>query len=203
MTNLKYQVVLWDFDGVIFDSDKAVWRAACALLLRHGLMPEPYEKFRHRANNHFKWYAERGVPWSEEECREFFYKHYDTSACGLMNGVREMLAYLRDQEVRCGIVSSHHLDDILIKLQKFDIAEHFPHILGGAWHKREALEKACAMFEVPRAEALFVGDMLSDVTDGGAAGVTTVLFAPSDSPHAAEAHHHIVDLKQLKLLLAA
>lgn len=198
---LKYRAVLWDFDGVIFDSDKEAWRAGGALLAHHGLEMEPYERFRHRASNHWQWYFERGVPWSTEECRTFFYAHYDLSGCGLVAGVREILPHLRDRDVSCGIVSAHHTDDIITKLEKFGIAEHFPHVAGDAYHKKEALEEACKALGVECAEALFVGDMLSDVADGKAAGVATVLFAPADSPHVTEAHHHITELPQLLKLL--
>ncbi len=201
MKSFKYRAVLWDFDGVIFDSDRAVWHAANAVLSAHGLEQEPYEKFRHRTNNHFKWYLERGVPWSEQEVRAFFFKNYDSSTCGLIPGVHETLAHFHRQGVRCGIVSAHRYEDVVAKLERFGIARYFSHVVGDAYHKQEALKDACTVFEVESVEALFVGDMLSDVIDGKAAGVITVLFAPIDSPHAAQAHHHITDLAQLQTLI--
>ena len=200
--NRKYRALLWDFDGVIFDSDKAVCRAVNVLLTHHGLQTIPYAEFRHRTDNHFEWYVKKGVTWGTEEIRNFFYRHYDTSDCGLVDGVSEVLAFAREQGLQNGIVSAHHTDDIRVKLARFGIDEHFPCVSGGTAHKKEALDETCATLGVACSEALFVGDMLSDVRDGRAAGVTTVLLAPVDSPHASEAHHHITDLRQLKSLFS-
>ncbi|MFZ3043725.1 MAG: HAD family hydrolase [Minisyncoccia bacterium] len=193
----KYRAILWDFDGVIYNSDKAAWVAANVLLSRHGIPPETYEKFRHRANNHFDWYVERGIPWDAEECRAFFHEVYDDSGCGLVSGAHGVLTRLRDQRMPCGIVSARGLESLVPKLHAFGMNEYFYPILGGSHFKQEALKSACKTLGVEPASILFIGDMLSDVRDGNAAGVTTILFAPADSPHASNADYHITHLEQL------
>jgi HAD superfamily hydrolase (TIGR01549 family) len=202
MNRKKYQAVLWDWDGVIFDSDREIWRATGVALAHYDAQVEPYEIFRHRKSNHLSRYIDYGVPESaKEELGRIFFEHYDISRCGLMKGVREILLHLQNTSVPCGIVSAHQTEEILLKLSQFGAAHHFQHVIGAAWHKQQALIDVCDKFEVSPENVLFVGDMLSDVLDGKAAGVTTVLYAPVDSPHATKAHHHITSLEQLISLL--
>lgn len=107
---------------------------------------------------------------------------------------REFLHTLRHRE-------RAQADEILERIAHFRIARHFRHVVGGVRSKRDALIEACSVLGSRPDEALFVGDLLSDILDGKAAGMTTVLYAPADSPHAGQAHHHITELERLKQLL--
>lgn len=196
----RRRAVLWDFDGVIFDSDKAVLQARNAILRHHGLAEQPFEEYRHRPHNHFRYYRERGIELSDGEIRNFFYAAYDPSDCGLVAGVRTVLSHLHISGVTCGIVSGHTQKDIHEKLVQFGIGRYFSFVRGGVFHKKESIEEACVLLAVPVAETWYVGDMFADVEDGKAAGVTTVLYAPHDYPYRAHAHHHITDLVQLQTL---
>ncbi len=198
----KYQAVVWDFDGVIFDSEEAAWRATNAVRAKHGLQPEAREVHRHRPTNRSWWYIERGIPLSAEECGKSWREHYDTSLCSLVEGALELLSHLQAYEMPSAIVSANRKHDVHAKLEQFGVASYFAHVFGDSWSKKDNLLQVCAHFGVAPADALFVGDLLSDVEDGRAAGLTTVLLAPADSPHAPEAHHHITHLKHLVPLLA-
>lgn len=197
----KYQAVVWDFDGVIFDSEEAAWRATNAVRAKHGLQPEVREIHRHRPTNRSWWYIERGIPLEPKECQKLWLEHYDNSSCGLVDGALELLGLFQSCGIPSAIVSAHRGYDIQAKLEKFGIVDHFAHVLGDTWDKKENLLKVCGHLGVSPANALFVGDLLSDVEDGKTAGLTTVLFAPADSPHAPEAHHHITHLGELIPLL--
>ena len=198
----KYQAVVWDFDGVIFDSEEAAWRATNAVRAKHGLQPEARETHRHRPTNHSWWYIERGIPLSVEECQKLWHEYYDPTFCGLVDGVLELLSHLQTEEIPSAIVSANRKGSINLRLEKFGLVDHFAHVFGDSWNKKDNLLQVCAHLKVAPANAIFVGDLLSDVQDGRAAGLTTVLLTPADSPHAPEAHHHITRLEHLVPLLA-
>lgn len=198
---VKYRAVLWDFDGVIFDSEEAGWRTTNMIRAKYGLQPETRETHRHRPTNHSSWYIERGIPLGPQECRQLWNEHYDNSLVGLMEGALELLHHLKEKGIPSAIVSAHSVGDIQVKLGNLGVVDHFAHVLGDAWDKKENLIDVCNRLGILPLDALFVGDLPSDVLDGRAAGVTTVLLAPPDSPHSGKAHHHISSLEQLKLLL--
>ena len=197
----KYQAVIWDFDGVIFDSEEACWRATNAVRAKHGLQPEARETHRHRPTNRPWWYIERGIPLEPKECQRVWREHYDNTLAGLVEGALDLLHHLKGNGIPSAIVSANATNDIRVKLGNLGAINHFVHVLGDTWDKKDNLLKVCDHFGIAPPDALFVGDLLSDVEDGKAAGVTTVLFAPADSPHAPEAHHHITRLDQLASLL--
>ena len=198
----KYQAVVWDFDGVILDSEEAAWHATNAVRAKHGLQPEVREIYRHRPTNRSWWHIDRGVPLGAGECQKLWREHYDDSLCSLVDGVLELLSHHQTEEIPCAIVSANDHSSINLKLEKFDLHDYFAYVSGGTWDKKERLSAVCRRFSIAPSNALFVGDLLSDLQDGKAAGLTTVLLAPADSPHAPEAHHHITHLEQLVPLLA-
>lgn len=118
-----------------------------------------------------------------------------------MEGSLQTLAVLGDRGIPCGIVSAHRHDDLLQKILDFEIHQYFDYVIGGAYHKDEALLKACRELGCLPEEVFFVGDMLSDMRDGRKAGVKTVLLAPEDSPYRKEADHHITELRTLLCLI--
>ena len=199
---MKYQAVLWDWDGTLFDSDYEVWRATTAAYRQFNFPTEPYETFRLRDSNHF----DRGLGTVSEEVihkiRDAFHANFDTSHCSLVKHATTVLNVLERRSVVCAIVSAHRRESILTRLAEMGINHHFRHVVGGARNKESAIIETCERIGAGLERTLFVGDLPCDIHDGRAAGIQTVLYAPLDSPHKELAHHHITDLRQLIGLFA-
>jgi phosphoglycolate phosphatase len=199
---MKYRAVLWDWDGTLFDSDREVYRACCVAYARYNLPIEPYEEFRHRADNQFVHPKGQVVPEGViQEIRRIFFDHFNGSSCDLIESASEVLDRLSQRSVPNSIVSAHPANDIVRRLRYFGIRHHFNHVIGGISQKRDAIRSVCADLKVAPQKALFVGDLLSDVKDGNAAGVHTVLYAPADSPHTSHPTYHITHLREVLSLL--
>lgn len=69
------KVKLFDFDGVLFDSMGAQYKAACAVLYELGLQPNSFWSYNH-AKNIFDWFREHGTNMNDTGLRKLFFKHY-------------------------------------------------------------------------------------------------------------------------------
>jgi phosphoglycolate phosphatase-like HAD superfamily hydrolase len=119
----------------------------------------------------------------------------------LVDGAADVLAYLQERFVPCSIVSAHPVAEVLATVKRLEIGHHFRHIIGGIHEKKTTLSQVCESFGIAPREALFVGDLLSDVNDGNAAGLHTALYASPDYPHASLANYHVTHLSDIIPLL--
>ena len=197
----KIEAVVWDFDGVIHDSETFICDTANHLLLKHGLQEVSYEEFRNRQSNDWTFYRERGMTLTDSQFREFFYGFYESSKCGLVEGVLHTLGLLCDQGICCAIVSAHRTVGVEQKLRELAITSFLSPVIGGTVHKSDAMREVCRMLEVPPENALYVGDLRSDVSEAREAGLVSVLLAPPDYPYRDEAQYHINCITELLLLV--
>ena len=196
-----YRAVLWDWDGTLFDSDRECWRANTKVHVKHGLPTEGYEVYRRRIGNGIVRSVGPIAQNIIDQVRVDFFTEFDSSNCHLIEGVDEVLFEIKRRGLSCGIVSAHGESEIIERMEKFGITHHFRRVVGGMRNKSPALLNVCDEFGVAPKETLFVGDLLSDVLDGNAAGLHTVLYAPDDYPHMQYPTHRIAHLREIIRLL--
>ena len=199
---MKYKAVLWDWDGTLFDSDRECWRAHNLAHAKYNFPTESYETYRHRpANGIVRALGPEVAPETAQMVRKAFFDYFDALRCDLVEGASEVLLYLQGLSVPCSIISAHPVNEVLASVNRFGLIGHFRHVIGGTREKQATLLTVCKELGVSPDEALFVGDLLSDVKDGNAAGLHTVLYAPLDSPHASRPTYHITSLRDVIPLL--
>lgn len=191
------KVKLFDFDGVLFDSMSAQYRAACAVLYELGFQAKSFWSYSH-AKNLPDWFREHGTNMNDAGLRKLFFKHYNTEECELLDGVLEMLKSLRLRGFSLVIVSANPLGDTCEKLKRFDIAHFFEGVYGGCYQKADTIRDICFRACVHPSGVYFTGDMYSDIRCGRDAGVRMIYFATHpDSPYINEADHYITHIRQL------
>jgi phosphoglycolate phosphatase len=100
----------------------------------------------------------------------------------LFEGIDEVIEELSDEDLKLAILTNNksaYAEDIL---DKFDLTEYFPTIIGfnevsNNKPDPEGLLKILEKWDVKPEEAIFIGDMTTDVQAGKAAGVTVICVA--------------------------
>ena len=199
---MEIQAALFDWDGFLLDSEAACLTAHNVVVRECGLPELTAEQYRRRPNNTIEWYRSSGIHLPTEEIYRLFFANFDISQCGLVSGARELLTNLVDRKVHIAIVSAHPANEIEQRLSEFGIRDVFRQVYGDARNgKRDAILEVCGRLEVLPHNTLFGDDMPGGVADGKAAGVRTVLYAPSDYPNEHVADHHVSDLRHILALL--
>jgi pyrophosphatase PpaX len=187
--------VLFDLDGTLVDSYELYLEAyRRALEPQLGRRPDLEDFVRHHPSSELH-FLRRWVGEAAEECHRAMQRHYrelhPTLCAGVYEGVPEMLAALRSAGVRMGIVTGKGrvtweetharlgLGDFEVVVTEDDVAHPKPHPAG----LLQALE---AMGARP-AEAIYVGDSLTDMEAGRAAGMRVgAALWPKTAPGEAE-----------------
>ena len=182
------KTVIFDFDGVIVDSEQVVrqgWQYA-AQNMHLGDVDELF--LQCVGTNHL--YSEQvlqqqfGSQFSYEEFRNYsraFFRQY-TSERGLpvKKGVRELLTYLKEQRYGIGLASSSTLQYILNGLRQAELIDYFQVIVSGENLQRCKPEPdiylmACEKMGVAPAEAYAIEDSYNGIRSASRAGMQPVM----------------------------
>ena len=202
------KTVIFDFDGVIVDSEQVVrqgWQYA-AQNMHLGDVDELF--LQCVGTNHL--YSEQvlqqqfGSQFSYEKFRNYsraFFRQY-TSEHGLpvKKGVRELLTYLKEQRYGIGLASSSTLQYILNGLRQAELIDYFQVIVSGENLQRCKPEPdiylmACEKMGVAPAEAYAIEDSYNGIRAASRAGMQPVMV-PDLLPATAE-------MRQLSALVFA
>jgi phosphatidylglycerol---prolipoprotein diacylglyceryl transferase len=100
-------------------------------------------------------------------------------------GVKEVLASLKNQGYRLGVVSSKHSDSIEYALSMYEMNDLFEVIIGlnhVTHHKphKEAIEKACKALGVGHDSLIYVGDTVVDINTATNIGAYAVAYISNE-----------------------
>ena len=178
---MSVQLIITDHDGVIADIGDLVYCAAWNLCSRHNLfgsIPTPpftdfLEKFRLPGG---EWFASHGFDFPLEVVTETL-RHAPNNA-KMFSAVPLMLKTLRDRCPKLPIIMISAGDEPRIEgqLGKWGIRRYFDKVIGNNPSKTEAIYFFCLAFGINPKEAVYIGDMPSDMEHGCEAGVMTIGF---------------------------
>lgn len=192
------KTVIFDFDGVIVDSEQVVrqgWQYA-AQNLHLGDVDELFLQCVGTNHLHSEQVLQQqfGSQFSYEEFRNYsraFFRQY-TSEHGLpvKKGVRELLTYLKEQRYGIGLASSSTLQYILNGLRQAELIDYFQVIVSGENLQRCKPEPdiylmACEKMGVAPAEAYAIEDSYNGIRSASRAGMQPVMV-PDLLPATAE-----------------
>jgi phosphoglycolate phosphatase len=186
------RAVLFDFDGTLGDSYPAITASVNHVRAHHGLPPLSLDEVK----PHVGWgpanLLGQTVPAGDvKENVALYMAHHPSvlhSGTHLMPGAAELLHTLQQRGFRLGVCSNKAVAFTRELLAWFGVGACFSAILGPEDVARpkpapDMLLTALARLGVPAGEALYVGDMVSDIKTGRGAGVTTwVVATGSDLP---------------------
>ena len=185
------RAIIFDFDGLIVDTESAIYTAWRELYLRHGVdLPQPvYVQCVGSTFGHYDPMAAleeqigRPVDWATEIPVKDARIRQLQSSLDTMPGIRELLADAASSGIPCAIASSSHRGHIDYWLDRTGIRPHFTAI-----RTRDDVERAkpwpdlflaaSAALGLPPEETLVLEDSANGLRAASAAG-TPCIVVPS------------------------
>lgn len=214
---MSIKLIVWDWNGTLFDDTRAVLKAANeSEVPMLGLPPVTLQQMRDSYEVPIiKAYENLGVDpdffrAKSDEISPIFHKAYEPlAACARTRpGSRTVLAYMKKKRVNCIILSNHTLEGIYFQLSRLKLTTYFDDVLANdntnlAHHagKQHRLEAYLADKHYQTNEVIIIGDTPEEVRIGRALGLRTISISGGmASRHrlvAAKPDHLISSLKQV------
>ena len=183
--------VIFDMDGVIFDSERAcldTWTEAAA---GYGLsnVREVFDRCIGTNNNqtrqivedaYAKEYGEGIADKLLSESSRLFHEKYDGGRLPVKKGVKEILEYLKAENVRCAVASSTRKAVVEAELRDADLIDYFEEIVGGDSVKvskpdPEIYLIACDKLKTDPKYAFAIEDSYNGIRSAHAAGMKPIM----------------------------
>ncbi|HEU0230040.1 MAG TPA: phosphoglycolate phosphatase [Burkholderiaceae bacterium] len=184
------KLILFDFDGTLADTAPDLAAAANKARARKGLPPLPYATLRPMASQGARGLLKAGLGMDPdhpdyEACRQQFLDDYEqdmTSGTSLFPGVPALLATLRDNGYRWGIVTNKVEYLALPLVRHLGLDAECAITVGGDTTANRKPHPAPLLYAADKAgfapdQCLYIGDDERDIQAGKAAGMKTIAAA--------------------------
>lgn len=214
----KFDAVIFDMDGVIFDTEKlyrkyqllegkkrgipdAVMNRACERIAGGNKFTnkKPFEDIVGRNIDYFEF---------REHVMEGLDNHIKQFGVDIKDGVKELLPYLKEKGLKIGLATSTARERATIYLKAHNIYDYFDKLIFGDMIKNgkpapDIYLKACELLAVTPERAIAVEDSLNGIKSAGLAGTYPVmvidLILPNDEvkPYIKQVYDNIIHVKKL------
>lgn len=185
---MKVQGVIFDMDGLMFDSEKLYYQAnlAAAKQMKLDYSDDYYERFIGASDEDLMAFF-REAFGSEAQVQEFMRLTYQAIDQAIHQGrlekkpgLDELIAYLEQQQISKAIASSNFKTKIGDFLTATQTASHFPTIISmddvaKGKPAPDLFEAALAALGTPAAETLVLEDSLNGLLAAQAAGIPCII----------------------------
>lgn len=195
---MKVDAVVFDMDGVLFDSETLVLRSWECIAEKHHF--EGVRTLCHQclgsnaqdAKRKFMAYYGEDFPYAayKAEMSAQFQAFVQQGELQLKPGVLEALSYVRDRQLPAALASSTRTPVVQAQLGLYDLAPYFQVILGGDQVEHGKPEPdiylaACRALGVDPSKAVAIEDSYNGIRSAAAAGCIPVMI-PDQLPPTAE-----------------
>ncbi len=211
--------VIFDMDGLMFDTEPVWYRSWEPVLTKHGLIMTE-ELFRDCLGTSFEGAIEvmRRHFGDEVDVRGIYEERWELARKMLLSecvpekpGLRELLAFLDEREMPLAVASSSSREMVESHLQKHGMEDRFDVIVSGAEVERskpapDIFLKAASELGVEPADALVLEDAPNGIRAAAAGGFRSVMVPDvlqPDEEMASLAGHVCRDLLEVRDLIAA
>ncbi|UWP60600.1 HAD family hydrolase [Ruminococcus gauvreauii] len=189
MKGRRIDAVVFDMDGIMFDSERIVQYSWDIVGEKMG-----YGKLGHhiyhtmglnvvKREAYFKSCFGDGFPFAQfcEEYRKVFQAYVDENGLSVKEGLYELLRFLKEENIKRAVATSSSHDRTLKNLKGAGILEDFQAVITGgmvaeAKPSPEIYLKACAALEVPPDKALALEDSYNGIRSAHDAGMKVVMI---------------------------
>jgi len=182
---MKYKSLLFDWSGTLVDDLPPTLHATNEVLRNYGVPAMDLDEFRRRFRLPYPEFYEEilpGVPIGDLEgiFRSSF--HQSPVRVTVLPHAREMLAWCRENEVRCFVLSSMDVGLFTEQAHDFGLHDHFEAIYAGVIDKRYRIGDILTDHGLEPATTAFVGDMVHDIETARHGGVDSIAVATGYDP---------------------
>lgn len=184
----EFSAVLFDMDGVIFDTEKVVIETWQEVAKRHGI-PAVEQTLRkclgvnaQTARQIFLDTYGAEFPYDEykEEMKELFFGTYYEKVLTLKKGVRELLTVLQEQKIPTALATSSPKASVLKELTDAGIQQYFNCVICGDMVKNskphpEIFLTACAALGAEPEKTVVIEDSYNGIRAAHAGGMIPVM----------------------------
>ncbi|MCI8522560.1 MAG: HAD family phosphatase [Lachnospiraceae bacterium] len=186
--NQYMDAVIFDMDGVIFDSERLVlvcWEKVSEKYGIQGIeevfMPcigTNAEKTKEVVLDHYG----QDFPFEEfrKEASVLFHEDVNRNGLPVKKGVRELLEYLKEREIPTAVASSTRLEVVTGELKQAGLYEYFKAVMGGDQLKRSKPEPdiylmTCEKLGVNPGQAYAIEDSYNGIRSSYSAGMKPIM----------------------------
>ena len=180
-----YKNIMFDLDGTVTDSGRAIMSSVEYALSHFGITDQPREKLSTFIGPSLFDSFEREYSMSEDDCnkavslyRSIYQKErmYDVD---IYDGIPELLDSLNKNGQKVLLITSKPLVFSEKILEKIGLAKYFDHMVGPdlsdhSSDKKRLIEKAVDEYGLKKAECVMIGDTRYDIIGASDAGVDSI-----------------------------
>ena len=186
--NMNFDAVVFDMDGVIFDSERAILLCWKEIAQKRGFsnIEETFYKCIGVTNARTKEIVledyGQDFPYDEvdSEAMVLFKERYSDGRLPLKKGVNELLEYLKDNKIKIALASSTRREKVLLQLEAAGILKYFEKIVAGDMVERskpapDIYLKACEELGVEPQKAYAIEDSHNGIRSASAAKLRPIM----------------------------
>lgn len=185
---MKYDCVIWDWNGTLLDDISASLRAVNDMLAARGMKPIDVYRYRECIGIPIRCFYDAVFNMEKEDYPALLaeynrlYAYYVDKDIDLAPGARELLAFIRDSGARQVIVSSSQKNVLEKDVERYGISGFFDAVLGSedflAGSKIDrAVNYLKNAYPDSAPKLISFGDLVHDADLGKAVGADCVLLA--------------------------
>ncbi|MCR4654988.1 MAG: HAD-IA family hydrolase [Lachnospiraceae bacterium] len=180
-----YTNIMFDLDGTVTDSGRAITSSVEYALSHFGITGQPQEKLQTFIGPSLFDSFKREYNMTDEDCDKAVKLYRSVYAeermydVDIYDGIPELLKNLRDTGHKVFLITSKPLKFSVQILEKIGLAEYFDHMIGTdlsdhSSDKRRLIEKAIEEYGLARNECVMVGDTEYDIKGAKDAGIDSI-----------------------------
>ena len=182
---MRYKSIMFDLDGTVTDSGKAITSSVAYALAQFGITNQPIEKLQTFIGPSLFDSFTREYNMSAADCdkavsyyRSIYEKErmYDVD---IYEGIPELLQNLNQNNYMVLLITSKPLKFAKMILEKIRLASFFDHMVGPdlsdhSSDKKLLIEKAITDYKLNKQECIMIGDTRFDICGASDAGIDSI-----------------------------
>ena len=192
---MQYQAVVFDMDGVIFDTERLVIEFWKEVAERHNIPNVEHTCIQCLGTNRVRtreiflenYGADFPFDPYRAEVTELFNTHYKGVPLPTKPGVRELLSYLQEQDIKVGLASSTAQHLVRDEIGTAGLLPYFQTLVCGDMveHSKPAPDiflKACEILNADPTKSIAIEDSFNGIRSAHCAGMTPIMVPDQVQP---------------------
>lgn len=192
---MQYQAVVFDMDGVIFDTERLVIEFWKEVAKKHNIPNIEHTCIQCLGTNRVRtreiflenYGADFPFDPYRAEVTELFNTHYKGVPLPTKPGIRELLSYLQEQDIKVGLASSTAQHLVRDEIGTAGLLPYFQTLVCGdiVEHSKPAPDiflKACEILNADPTKSIAIEDSFNGIRSAHCAGMTPIMVPDQVQP---------------------